>query len=175
MCKSKQLESTFTEVFQNKEKIVIGCIYKHPSMEFSKFNNHYFTNSLSSENKKVVLLEGFNADLLKHDNDSNVSDFLDAMYSNSFLLNIASPTRIITKSKTLIDNIFTNTYDPFFLSGSIVTTLSDQKVQFSLMEFETRRDGNKNTKIYRDFDEIEKNRNFTNDQLKLSLESGTTH
>ena len=71
-------------------EIVIGCIYRH-SMELSEFNNHYLANfSLSNENKKVVLLGDFNADFLKYDNDSNISDFLDAMYSNSFLPNIAS-------------------------------------------------------------------------------------
>ena len=60
-------------------------------MELSEFNNHYLANfSLSNENKKVVLLGDFNADFLKYDNDSNISDFLDAMYSNSFLPNIAS-------------------------------------------------------------------------------------
>ena len=111
--KSKQLESTFIEVFQNKEKIVIGSIYRHPSMELSEFNNHYLTNlldSLSNENKKVVLLGTFNADLLKYDNN-RFSDSLDLMYSNSFLPYIASPTRITAKPKTLIHNIFTNNRD----------------------------------------------------------------
>ena len=62
-------------------------------MELSEFKNHYLTNlldSLSSE-KKAVVLGDFNSDLLAYDNDSNASDFLDAMYSNSFFLNIASP------------------------------------------------------------------------------------
>ena len=109
MYKWKQLECTFIEVFKNKEKVVIACIYRHHSTELSEFNNHYLANfSLSNENKKVVLLGDFNADFLKYDNDSNISDFLDAMYSNSFLPNIASWTQITAKSKTLIDNIFTN-------------------------------------------------------------------
>ena len=55
MYKSKQLESTFIEVFYNKKKIFIGCIYRYPSKELSEFNNHYLTNLLdssSNENKK---------------------------------------------------------------------------------------------------------------------------
>ena len=62
--KSKQLESTFIEVNLKNEKIIIGCIYRHPSMELSKFNSNYFTNlldTLSSENKTVFLLGDFNA------------------------------------------------------------------------------------------------------------------
>ena len=68
--KPRQLESTFIEVVQNKERIIIGCLYRHPSMELSEFNNHYLSNlldNLSEENKTVVLLGDFNADLLKYD------------------------------------------------------------------------------------------------------------
>ena len=68
MYKSKQLESTFIEVNLKTEKVVIGCIYKHPSMELSEFNKDYLTNLLdilSSENKTLVQLGDFNADYLK--------------------------------------------------------------------------------------------------------------
>ena len=41
---SKQLESTFIEVNLKNEKVVIGCIYRHPSMELSEFNNNYLKN-----------------------------------------------------------------------------------------------------------------------------------
>ena len=42
---AKQLESTFIEVNLKNEKIVIGCIYRHPSMELSEFNSDYLTTS----------------------------------------------------------------------------------------------------------------------------------
>ena len=140
--KSKRLESTFIEVVQNKEKIIIGCLYRHPSMELSEFNNHYLSNlldNLSGENKTVVLLGDFNADLLKYDKDCNVSDFLDAMYSNLLLPHISSPTRVTINSETLIDNIFSSNYDSSFTSGNLVTSMSDQHAQFLLMEFQTKR------------------------------------
>ena len=44
--KSKQLESTFIERTQDKEHVVVGCIYRHPSMELAEFNSHYLTNLL---------------------------------------------------------------------------------------------------------------------------------
>ena len=65
-------------------------------MELSEFNNNYLTNlldTLSSENKTVVLLGDFNADLLKYDQNSNISDFLDLMYSSLLLPQIFSHTR----------------------------------------------------------------------------------
>ena len=70
ICKSKQLESTFTEVVQNIYRVIIGCIYSYPSMELSQFNNHYLSNlldNLSIEIKSVVLLGSFNADLFEYD------------------------------------------------------------------------------------------------------------
>ena len=57
--KPRQLKSTFIEVVQNKERIIIGCLYRHPSMELSEFNNHYLStllDNLSEENKTIVLL-----------------------------------------------------------------------------------------------------------------------
>ena len=73
--KTKQLESIFTGVAQNKERITIGFIYRHPSMELSEFYGRCFSNlldNLSGENKTVVLLRDFNADLLKCDKDCNI-------------------------------------------------------------------------------------------------------
>ena len=118
--RSKQLESTFIEVNLKNEKIVIDCIYRHPSMELPEFNSDYLTNlldTLSSENKTVVLLGDFNADLLKYDQNSNISDYLDLMHSSPLLPHIFSPTRTTTSSATLIDSIFTNNYDSSFVSG----------------------------------------------------------
>ena len=165
----KQLESTFIEVVQNKERIIIGCLYRHPSMELSEFNNHYLSNlldNLSGGNKIVVLLGDFNADLLKYDKDCNVSDFLNTMYSNLLLPHITSPTCITINSKTLIDNIFSNNYDSSFTSGNLVTTLSDHHAQFLLMEFQTKRMDNEKIQIFRDFSKIENNKNLINTHLE---------
>ena len=97
-------------------------------MGLPEFNNDYLTNlfdTLSSENKTVVLLAGFNADLLKYDQNSNISDFLDLMYSSLLFSHFFSPTRTTSSSATLIDNIFTNNYNSSFVSGNLVNTLSD--------------------------------------------------
>ena len=99
----------FIELNLKNEKLVIGCIYRHPSMGLPEFNNRYLTNlfdTLSSENKTVVLLGDFNADLLKYDQNSNISDFLDLMYSSLLFSHFFSPTRTTSSSATLIDNIF---------------------------------------------------------------------
>ena len=69
-------------------------------MEISDFNKYYLSNlieTLSLENKKIVLLVDFNVDLLKYDSNHDIFDFLDTMRSN-LLPHITSPTRITAKS-----------------------------------------------------------------------------
>ena len=97
-------------------------------MESSEFNNNYLKNlldTLSSENKTVVLLDfrDFNADLLKYDQNSNISDFRDLMDSSLLLPHIFSPTRTTSSSAALIDKIFTNNYNSSFVSGNLINTL----------------------------------------------------
>ena len=67
--KSKELESKFIELVQTKDKnLIVGCIYRHPSMSIYDFNNDFLLPLLekaSSENKALYLLGDFNLDLLK--------------------------------------------------------------------------------------------------------------
>ena len=46
---------------------LIGCIYRHPTMNVSEFNNNYLNTLLQKilkEKKNVFLLGNFNVDLL---------------------------------------------------------------------------------------------------------------
>ena len=53
----------------------------------------------------------YNIDLLKHSAHNPTSEFLDLMFSNSFIPLIYKPTRVTLKTATIIDNIFTNAYE----------------------------------------------------------------
>ena len=129
-------------------------------MELPEFINDDLTNlldTLSSENKTVVLLGDFNADLLKYDQNSNISDFLDLMYSSLLLLHIFSPTRTTSSSATPIYNIFTNNCNSSFVSGNLVNTLSDHHAQFLIMGNQHRPlELNNKEHMFRGFQEIEK-------------------
>ena len=85
-------------------------------MGLSKLNNDYL-NSLSEtllreKNKRIILMGDFDVDLLKYTTDTSTAQFSNQMYSSSLLPQITSPTRISTKSKTLIDNIFSTDSPP---------------------------------------------------------------
>ena len=60
---------------------------------------------LSREDKTIILMDDFNINLMKYDTNKDSSTFLDMMYSNLLLPYITTPTRVTTRSKTLIDNI----------------------------------------------------------------------
>ena len=135
--KSNQLESTFIEIINSrKSNIIVGCLYKHPNMDVSDFNNKNHLNTLldklSKENKQVFLLGDFNINLLNYNDHQPTNEFLDSLASNSFIPYILQPTRITSHSKTLIDNIFSNIISHEVISGNITATISDHLPQLLL-------------------------------------------
>jgi hypothetical protein len=113
---SKLLESVFVEVINpNKTNTLIGCIYRHPSLNPNEFISIHLTpllEKLSYEKKNIFLMGDFNMDLINYKESPIVSNYLQSLYSCSFSPTIILPTRITSKTKTLIDNIFTNFFSP---------------------------------------------------------------
>ena len=135
--KKRELESVFIEIIQKDSKnIVVGCIYRHPCMQQSEFIDEYLkplSEKLISENKEVILLGDFNIDLLKCDSNKNVSDFLDIIDSANLLSNITSPTRLTSRSQTLIDNIFSSVINDDCIAGNLISPISDHHSQFLII------------------------------------------
>ena len=130
MYEAGQLESIFLEVINEKKKNeIIGCIYRHPTMDTKTFNEKYFNEVISkiTDEKKVCYLAGdFNIDLLNSETVPDTKDFFDSITSNLFVPHITLPTRITNRSQTLIDNIFSN--NPEFencTSGNFTFSISD--------------------------------------------------
>ena len=56
------------------KNVIVGCIYRHPNMLLNKFNE-FFLSELSTKlltKKDILLLDDFNIDLLKKDENSNL-------------------------------------------------------------------------------------------------------
>ena len=132
--KSKELESVFIEIINKREKnTIVGCIYRHPSMSVTEFNNDYLMNLLEKinlEHKNIVLMGDYNINLLNYDNSPDTSQFLNSMCSYSLFPTITQPTRVTPKSRTLIDNVFINFHSPDVISGNITISISDHLAQF---------------------------------------------
>ena len=91
-----------------KIKIIVGTIYKHPSVDLPDFNSNYFNKRLEKEsNKKKICFpfRCFNFNLLNYNVQNPTNKFLDSSAPNSFLPYILQQSRITSHSKTLINNI----------------------------------------------------------------------
>ena len=89
ICKENELESTFIEIMNpKKSNIIVGTIYKHPSMHLTDFNSNYLNSlyeKISKEQKSVFLLGDFNINVVNYNVHNPTDEFLDSLASNSFL------------------------------------------------------------------------------------------
>ena len=93
----------------------------------------------------------FNIDLLKYATESNTGEFYDLLCSHSFRPLILQPTRVTSKTATLIDNIFINDISCHSIGGNVRSSISDHFFQFSQIDI-LRKSGNKmEVKYARDF------------------------
>ena len=114
----------------------MGVIYRHRSMELTGFNSNYLNKlleNISKEQKFIFLLRDFNANLLNYNESNPTNEFLDSLASNSFTPLILQPTRIISHSNTLIDNIFSNSIAADIIYLILTATISDHLPQFSII------------------------------------------
>ena len=135
--KKNELESTFIEIVNpKKSNIIVGVIYRHPSMDLTDFNCNYLNKlleNISKEQKSIFLLGDFNVNLLNYNEHNQTNEFLDSLASNSFIPLILQSTRITSHSNTLIDNIFSNVLDPDIISDILTATISDHLPQFAII------------------------------------------
>ena len=130
-----KIESTFIEIIYSKStNVIVGCISKHPTLTITDFKNNFISPLLlklqKESSKRVFLLGDFNIDLLKHEISDSVNNFIDTLSSNFLLPLIFLPTRI-SKTSTLIDNIFSNSTSLEEIeSGNVTSTFSNHLPQF---------------------------------------------
>ena len=83
------MESTFIKIVNlRKSNIIVGIIYRHPSMDLADFNCNYLNKLLentSKEQKPIFLLGDFNVNLLNYNECNETNEFLDSLASNSFI------------------------------------------------------------------------------------------
>lgn len=128
---SDSYESMFIRIPLLKDTdMIVGAIYRPPGTHLGKFNDDFdhLMNSLctgKNRNKKVFLTGDFNIDLLASQNHQHTNDFIDCMIMHHYLPLILQPTRITQTTATLIDNIFTNSFDCVFESAILTSSISD--------------------------------------------------
>ena len=87
--------------------------------DFNEVKLELLLSKLYREKKQKTYVVGdFNFDLLKVNSHDETSVFFNKMMSNFLLPVISIPTKINTVNDTLIDNIFTNEFNPDLISGT---------------------------------------------------------
>ena len=141
-------------------------------MDLTDFNCNYLNKvleNISKELKSVLLLGDFNVDLLNYNEHKQTNEFLDSLASNSFIPLILQPTTITSHSNTLIDNIFSNVFDPDIISGNLTATI-DHLSQFSIIPIMFGNiSGNKSNIYERDWSKFDQE-NFILDNFSVDWE-----
>ena len=131
------MESTFIEIVNpKKSNIIVGVIYRDPSMHLTDLNCNYLNQlveNISKQQKSIFLLGYFNVNLLNYNGHNQTNEFLDSLASNSFIPLILQPTRITSHSNTFVDNIFSNVIDPDIISYNLTATIFDHLPQFAII------------------------------------------
>ena len=147
-------ESVFIEIKNsNGKNIIIGCMYRHPSVT-KKFIEYFLEPTLvklSNQKKTCALIGDFNFDLLKYETHHETSNFYDILSSHSYRPLILHPTRVTSKTNTLIDNIFINDLACSSLGGNITSSISDHFLQFSQIDSFIKPKTMKSTKYARSY------------------------
>ena len=111
---NSNMEALFIEIksgqIGNDSDMLVGVIYRPPDTKVKDFNDQLndTLSSIKGEKKKLYLLGDFNINLLNSDKHVPTQEFLDVMYTYSLFPYISKPSRVTTRSATLIDNIFCN-------------------------------------------------------------------
>ena len=107
-------ESVFVKIsLKNKKSLVCGGVYRSPSGSKQSFNQHFENNILSnlSNSQDYIIAGDFNLNLLNPQNDRQIEEFSNLMFSKSLFPLITKPTHRnpqTLRPKTLIDHIWSN-------------------------------------------------------------------
>ena len=153
---NEDIETIFVEIegksINSSKNHLVGVIYRPPNRDIDAFLIHLkiIMDKLKHCKQHCHLLGDYNINLLKVENHIPTSNFIDQMYSNSFIPLINKPTRVTDKSATLIDNIFTNRLsDTNTLQGILATDISDHFPVFVIFTEICQSNANKEEYIFK--------------------------
>ena len=133
-----EIETYWTEILiENQPNRLIGVVYRHPTKKNDKKSIELLSETLTKirkENKKVLITGDFNYDLLLHESDPTIGEFLQMMIDNSYQPCITEPTRMVNNHKpSLVDNIYLNSIETC-VSGNLFDKISDHLPSFVILQ-----------------------------------------
>ena len=103
-----KVENLWYDITKNKQKFIIGGIYRHPCNNISEFTDILdgTLGKIVSKKTPCIIAGDLNVDLIKADTNNAINDYLTCIITNNFLPTLLLPTRITARSSTLIDHIY---------------------------------------------------------------------
>ena len=135
---NQNIETVFAEIdrefFGTPKNILIGVIYRPPKSDINSFTEYLadILHKLAKENKLIYLMGDYNINLFNYNKHLPTHDFLNLMYTHSYIPLITKATRIFKSSATLIDNIFTNNICSDYMNGILMTDISDHFLIYTI-------------------------------------------
>ena len=90
------VESCWAEIDagEGKKKIIIGCIYKHPTCNLEQFRNQLndIIKTINPNRHEIYIFGDMNINFLKFNEHAQTEEFLDMVYANNILPIITKPT-----------------------------------------------------------------------------------
>ncbi len=128
----KEFECLAVELNIAGKKTLLCNLYRSPSSILNNFIPRLddYLQSLFNYNHNSFVFTDANINLLKLNNNTLISDYLDTVHSNGFLQTLTKATRISGDSYSLIDHILCSNYLNTFITGTVVLDISDHFMNF---------------------------------------------
>jgi len=131
------VENLWVEVLKQSKKYIIGGVYRHPNSNVKEFTSK-LDCVLSNVNRRktpCVLAGDFNIDFSKIEVNIDTLNYVDIVLTNNFIPTVLMPTRITSKSCTLIDHMYfcaggKPTVDTKILSSNFLQDISDHLADY---------------------------------------------
>ena len=98
---SKDIESIRVElVYEKRRNTLFNVVYRPPNSKIEPFENFLkiLFNKNKNSNKNYHIAGDFNLNLLDHDKNKKVRDFLNLIYRNGMIPTISKPIRVTKKN-----------------------------------------------------------------------------
>ena len=121
---------------------MIGGIYRHPNQNLATFQYSLDKNlsAISKKKRSCYIFGDMNADFLKYEINNSTKSYLDNLLSYNFMPLLLLPTRVTSRSCTLIDHIYQFANQSVKKSttvstGIILSDISDHFPNFLILNF----------------------------------------
>lgn len=138
---SVRVENIWLNVQKNNNKFIIGGIYRHPGYGVEEFTCEMekCLSKIASQSCPCIIAGDINIDLSKSLIDSKTADYVSNLLLNNFFPTIVMPTRITSRTATLIDHVYyyegkaANRGNLEIHSGNFIHDLTDHLPNYLLL------------------------------------------